>query len=300
MNRYIILFLLMIQNLFSVGITAGTEIKNIAYLNYTLESVDMETKSNELIDIVDQKLDSNMVCQEGGPVIVEPEDSAKVMQFLLLNNGNGAERYSFTHATGSPQNFSVLNPKIYADNGDGIFSISEDKLVNELTLDADEKINLFLVADIPKDAEKFSLNGITSNSLTQGDLAYGESKKLEDFYVVAATTQEAKSALCTYEVPSLVLELEKSVTLSSDKLYKGTTMHYEIGVKAIGIGSVDDVIVEDMIPEGTVYVENSLRLDGKEVGRFNGKGIFVAIGTISQEEESEEIVHRVTFDVKVL
>jgi len=131
-------------------------------------------------------------------------------------------------------------------------------------------------------------------------LLYGESKKLENFYVVAATPEEAKSALCTYEVPSLVLELEKSATLSSDKLYKRTTIHYEIGVKAIGIGSVDDVIVKDMIPEGTVYVENSLRLDGEKAGGFNGKGIFVAIDKITQEKESEEIVHRVTFDVKVL
>lgn len=34
MNKYIIIFLLMIQDLYSLGVPAGTEIKNIAYLNY--------------------------------------------------------------------------------------------------------------------------------------------------------------------------------------------------------------------------------------------------------------------------
>ncbi len=300
MNRYLLIFLLMAQSLFSVGVPAGTEIKNTAYLHYTLKSIAMETKSNELIDIVDQKLDSNMVCQESDSVIVEPEDMHRVMQFLLINRGNGEEHYAFTHITGNPANFEVLNPQIYADNGDGIFSLTEDKVVNKVTLKADESVTLFLVGDIPADAKKISLNGIKSNSLTQGDLAYGESKKVENFYLVAATPEEGKSALCSYEVPSLVLELEKSVTLSSDKLYKGVTMHYEIDVKAIGTGTVGDVIVKDYIPEGTVYVENSLRLDGKEVGRFNGKGIFVAIDTITQEKESDEVLHRVTFDVKVL
>lgn len=298
MNKYIVIFLLMIQNLFSVGVTAGTVIKNTAYLDYVVGSIPMKSKSNELIDIVDQKLDMNMVCQESSTVIVEPNDIKRAMSFKLTNNGNGEDTYNFIHIENPSSDFFVSNIEIYQDNGDGIFSV-EDTIVNELTLLADESISLLLVSDIPKDAQKLSSNGLKVNSLVQGDLLYGESKKFNGFYAVVASNEEAKSALCTYQVPNIVLELEKTATLSSDKLYKGTTIHYVIAVKAIGTGTLENVVVKDTIPEGTTYVEGTLKLDGKLLDGFNGVGIFVSIDDINQEVESTETLHRVTFDVRV-
>ena len=299
MNKYFILFLLMIQNLFSVGVTAGTVIKNTAYLDYVVESIVMKSKSNELIDIVDQKLDMNMVCQESSSVIVEPGDMKRTMRFMLTNNGNGEDSYVLTPIEGKSVDFSVSNIAVYIDNDDGIFSEAEDTLVTELTLLADETASLFLVSNIPTDAEKRSSNGLKVDSLIQGDLLYGEFKKLDNFYALVANTEEGKSALCTYEVPSIVLELEKTATLSSDKLYKGTKIHYAIGVKAIGTGTLENVVVKDAIPEGTTYVKGTLKLDGKLVDDSNEVGILVSIGEITQEIENTEILHTITFDVRV-
>jgi len=289
----------MIQNLFSVGVSAGTEIKNTAYLDYVVESIIMKSKSNELIDIVDQRLDMNMVCQESTTVVVEPDDKKRAMSFILTNNGNGEDSYVFTPIEGKSIDFSVSNREIYKDNGDGVFSIVDDTLITELRLLADESASLFLVSDIPKSAKNLSENGLKADSLIQGDLVYGEFKQLDNFYAVVASTEEGKSALCTYQVPTIVLELEKTATLSSDKLYKGTSIHYAIAVNAIGIGTLENIVVKDNIPEGTTYVKNTLKLDGKLVDGFNGTAISVAINNINHETENTEILHRITFDVRV-
>ena len=289
----------MIQNLFSVGISAGTEIKNIAYLDYVVDSISMKTRSNQLIDIVDQKLDMNMVCQEASSVIVEPEDVKVALNFRLTNSGNGEDTYYFTPIEDPSSNFSVSNIETYKDNGDGIFSIVDDSLVTEVKLLEDESALLFFVSNIPKDAQKISINGFKVDSLIQGELVYGEFRKLKNFYAVVATPEEAQSALCAYEVPSIVLELEKTSTLSSAELYKGTTIHYDIAVKAIGVGRLENVVVRDEIPTGTTYVKKSLKLDGTLVDGFNGESIAVEIDTIEQKKETTEVLHRVTFDVRV-
>jgi len=299
MNKYIITFFLMIQNLFAVGISAGTEIKNIAYLDYVVESIPMHSKSNELIDIVDQRLDMSMTCQEVASIVVEPNDVKVPMSFRLTNSGNGEDTYEVTPIENGSSSFSVSNIETYKDNGDGVFSVVDDTLVKEVTLLADESVLLFFVSDIPKDAQKISYNGFKVDSLTQGDLVYGEVKKLKNFYAVVATKKEAQSALCAYEVPSIVLELEKTATLSSAELYKGTTIHYDIGVKAIGIGTLENIVIRDDIPKGTTYVKKSLKLDGSLVDGFNGESIAVEIENIEQEKETNEILHHVTFDVRV-
>ena len=299
MSRYIITFFLMVQTLFSVGVDAGTEIKNVAYLDYVVDDIPMHSKSNELIDIVDQKLDMNIICQEVGSVIVEPNDVQVPMSFRLTNSGNGEDTYEVTPIGNESSNFSVSHIETYKDNGDGVFSAVDDTLVKEITLLADESALLFFVSDIPKDAQKISYNGFKVNSLTQGDLVYGEVKKLKKFYAVVATKKEAQSALCAYEVPSIVLELEKTSTLSSAELYKGSTIHYDIGVKAIGVGSVENIVIRDDIPKGTAYVKKSLKLDGRIVDGFDGTSIAVEIERIEQKKETNEVLHHVTFDVRV-
>ena len=289
----------MIQNLFSAGVSAGTIIQNTAYLDYVVESVTFQAKSNELINIVDQKLDMTMVCQESASVIVGVAEKKRAMGFILTNSGNGEDVYAFTPIEGQSVDFSVANTEVYQDDGDGIFSLANDTLVTEITLGADGNVSLFLVSDIPADAKNFSINGIKASSNIQGSLVYGEFKKLDDFYAVVATKEEAKSAMCSYEVSNLALELEKTATLSSDKLYKGSTIHYDIAVKVIGTGKLDNVVVKDTIPEGTVYVPETLKLNGIAVGDFNGTAFSVALNTIEQVVESSDPVHRVTFDVRV-
>ena len=299
MNKYIIIFLLMIQDLFSVGVSAGTEIKNIAYLNYKVDAVAFTATSNELIDIVDQKIDMQMTCNESDVVVVGVGESKRAMAFVLTNSGNGEDTYTFSTVEGNPLDFSVNNAEVYVDNGNGVFSIFEDSLATELSLASDANVSLFLVADIPADASNYSANGIKAQSTLQGSLLYGESKKLNNFYAVMATPEEAKSDFCTYEVSNLALTLEKSATFSSDKAYLGSTIHYKIDVNVLGEGTIEEIVLRDNIPIGTRYVPNSLKLDGVSFGDFNGTAIAVPLNPIIQTQNSNSLVHTVTFDVKI-
>jgi len=299
MKKIIFTFLCSLNFINATGVAAGTEIKNIAYLDYVVSNVAMKTQSNKLVDIVDQKLDMNFGCQESSDRVVEAGTQSSALKFMLKNSGNGEDKYSFTFLEGESRDFKVSNIRVYKDDGDGLFSLSTDTLITELALKADEESTLFLVSDIPVNISGFSSNGILVNSKIQGSLTYGESVKLEDYYAVVATQEDANRDLCTYQVPNIKLELEKKATLSSAKLYKGSTIHYELIVRATGTGSIDSATVSDDFPQGTNYVKDTLMLDGELVGEVTEKGFSVELGSIVQEEESSEPLHRITFDVRV-
>ena len=299
MSKYVLsIFIFIIQVSYAVGVPAGTEIKNVAHLDYMLDEVKFSATSNTLVDIVDQKIDMKMVCQESESVIVGIGEKKRALSFTLNNTGNGKDTYNFSPIEGETLDFTVSNREIYLDNGDGVFS-EEDSLATDVDISADGNVTLFLVSDIPKDADKLSSNGIEASSTIQGSLVYGESKKLDNFYAVIATQEDAKSDVCAYEVSHLALALEKTATLSSDKVYSGTTIHYKIAVKVIGKGTVEHVVVNDNIPKGTTYIEDSLKLDGVTAGDFNGTAVSVALASIVQTKASSDPKHQVTFDVRV-
>lgn len=301
MNQYIITFILMIQPLLSIGVNAGTKIQNVAKLNYSLDSVNFTVQSNKVVDIVDQKVDMQMVCQESSAVIVGVGEKKRVNAFLLKNRGNGADTYELTTRTDTRSDFDVENQEIYVDSdGDGRFSLANDTLASEMTLNADENATLFFVADIPATATNHSYNGIEVNSKLYGDLDYGSSKNLGTYYAVMSAKKDTLVDFCAYEVSPLALKLEKSATISSDKLYIGSTLHYKIDVKVVGTGILSNVKVFDAIPEGTSYVTDTLQLDGVAFGDFNGTAIEMNIGEIVQATESNAPVHTVTFDVQTL
>ena len=299
MNKYFLyFFLFFVQLSYAIGVPAGTEIKNVAHLDYKIDSVSFSAMSNTLVDIVDQKLDMQMSCQESKSVVVAVGEKKRAMSFMLSNTGNGTDSYNFSSIEGESLDFKVDNIQIYLDNGDGVFS-SEDNLAVDIDVEADKNVTLFLVSDIPDDADKRSYNGIKAFSTLQGSLVYGESKKLKNFYAVVVNKENVRSDVCAYEVSHLALKLEKTATFSSDALYKGSTIHYKIAVKVIGEGTIDNIVVKDNIPTGTTYIEDSLKLDGITAGDFNGTAIFVALASIVQTTASSDPKHQVTFDVSV-
>ena len=299
MNKYIITFLLMIQQLYSVGVMAGTEIKNVAYLNYKVNDMEFTGVSNELIDVVDQKIDMKMACNESDVVIVGTGEKKRAMAFVLTNTGNGEDAYTFTPVEGDSLDFQVDNAEVYVDNGDGIFSVLEDTLATEIAVASDGNVSLFFVSDIPTEANRHSSNGIQASSMLQGSLLYGEFRKLDNYYAVMASKEEAKKDFCTYEVSPLALTLAKTATFSSDKAFLGSTIHYKIEVNVLGEGTIEEIVVSDNIPIGTIYVEDSLKLDGVLAGDFNGSAISVILNPIVQAEQDNSPVHTVTFDVKI-
>ena len=294
-----IVYIFILNLLYAQGVPAGTAIENKAFLNYKVGTEKFSLQSNKIVDIVDQKIDMKIVCQESNPVVVGVGETQRAMAFKLVNRGNGKDSYSFTPIFDSSSDFEVENRMIYQDNGDGFFSVISDTLVDTVELNADENTTLFFVSDIPSNAIDVSANGVKVHSVIYKELLYGESKKLDTYYALMAAKDTALSDMCQYKVSNLALKLEKSATLSSDNLYKGSTIHYRLAVKVVGIGNLSNVIVEDSIPEGTAYVPNTLQLDGVNNGDFNGTAISMNLGEIVQERKSSDTKHLISFDVIV-
>lgn len=290
---------------FSKGVAAGTPIVNVAQLKYKINGSDFNATSNTLVDLVDQIVDFDIVCQDASPVVVENGQTAVALTFLLSNVGNGTDKFTVLPESNATSDFSVSNPLLYIDsNGNGVFDASVDQQINDVNLSADAKSTLFFVSDMPTatfPSGSLSANGMRIASTLAGALNYGESKKIGTYFVVNGVVSGSDKALCQYELRSLELVLKKSATLSSNKLFTGTIIHYKIKVSASGEGTINNVVVNDTIPSSTTYVPNTLKLDGtilSDSTHLSGTSLSVPVGDMVQSSTIQP-THFVTFDVKV-
>jgi len=282
------------------GVPAGTQIVNVAQLNYQVNGFDFNATSNTLVDVVDQVLDLALVCQSTQNIIVQNGEVKRALPFVLENIGNGTDNFSLTPDTNasSPE---VDNRLIFLDDGDGVFN-SADVQVNDINLTADQKATLFFVSDIPASAAwQYSHNGIEARSTIGGSgipgIDYNVSNGINNYYAVDGYKGGVESALCTYEMNHLNLILKKSATLSSDRLFTGTVIHYRIEATVKGEGTISNIIIKDVIPSGTTYVPGSIKLDGTAVtdaGHFSANSIAIPVNDMTKSD-----THVVEFDVKV-
>jgi len=286
--------------LLAKGVPAGTQIVNVAQLNYKVNGTDFNTTSNILIDVVDQVLDLVLVCQTASSVIVQDGESQRALPFVLENIGNGTDNFTLlpdTNAT-TPE---VDNRHIYLDDGDGVFN-NADVQVNDINLTADAKATLFFVSDIPVSATwNHSYNGIEARSSIGGSgipgTDYNISNGVNSYYAVDGYKGGVESDLCAYEISHLAVHLNKTATLSSDQLFAGTVVHYKIDVTVEGEGTVSNIVVKDKIPAGTTYQPNTIKLDGavlSDTGHFVANTVTVPVADMTKAD-----VHTVEFDVEV-
>ncbi len=286
--------------LLAKGVPAGTQIVNVAQLNYKVNGTDFNTTSNTLIDVVDQVLDLVLVCQTASSVIVQDGELQRALPFVLENIGNGTDNFTLipdTNAT-TPE---VDNRHIYLDDGDGIFN-NADVQVNDINLTADTKATLFFVSDIPVSATwNHSYNGIEARSSIGGSgipgKDYNMSNGVNSYYAIDGYKGGVDSALCAYEISHLAVLLNKTATLSSDQLFAGTVVHYKIDVTVEGEGTVNNIVVKDKIPAGTTYQPNTIKLDGavlSDTGHFVVNTVTVPVADMTKAD-----VHTVEFDVEV-
>ncbi|WP_295421735.1 hypothetical protein [Sulfurovum sp.] len=282
------------------GVPAGTKIVNVAQLNYKVNGSDFNATSNTLVDVVDQVLDLELVCQSTQNTIVQNGEVKRALPFVLENTGNGTDNFSLIPDTNasSPE---VDNRLIYLDDGDGVFN-SADVQINDINLTADAKATLFFVSDIPASTTwDYSHNGIEARSTIGGSgipgKDYNVSNGTNNYYAVDGYKGGVDSALCTYQMNHLELQLEKSATLSSQSLFTGTVVHYKIVATVKGEGAISNIVIKDVIPAGTTFQPGSIKLDGTglaDSGHFTSNTISVPVNDMTQTD-----MHSVEFDVKV-
>ena len=191
----------------------------------------------------------------------------------------------------------MSNPLIYLDDGDGLFNVG-DIQITSVNLDADASANLFFVSDVPVTPSWItSQQGIKAVYDTGGSGIRGTIYPLTYYSAVDGYKGGVDSALCEYELVKLGLILNKSVVSNTAKIYRGTRLTYTIEVSVDGDGIIQNIIIRDDIPTGTVYISNTVFLDGillsDSLVFSNGK-LSIPVVDMSKGE-----IHTITFDVIV-
>lgn len=300
LNKVVVSILLLCSVIMAKGVPAGTPIQNVADLTYEVNGITFLTTSNTLVDTVDQVLELDIVCQHSINLLVQRGETQRVLPFLLSNTGNGSDKFTLlpdNNATSA----DVTNKKIYLDNGDGIFN-GADTQITDINLSADANATLFFVSDIPVNATWLtSSHGIEAKSSIGGSGVPGTAYTLSNYFAVDGVKGGVDSALCTYELNQLELKLLKNATLGSTDVFKGSVIHYKIEASVVGVGTLNTVVIQDVMPIGTTYVNGTLRLNGtvlSDAGHVSGRTITVPVGDMVQTSTLHP-THIVEFDVKV-
>ncbi len=150
------------STLFGAGTASGTQISNSATLTYNVgsEEKSVEATANFLVDdkvnVVSTTVDTQAVVGQAGKTNV-------VLTFKVRNDGNSVHDFLISSLTNSSKAFvgtdnevtdnnDATNVRVYVDNGDDVFNPDDDTetYIDELAPD-DEK-TVFIVADLPSDA----------------------------------------------------------------------------------------------------------------------------------------------------
>jgi len=263
----------------AVGVAAGTTIQNQASASYDVGATSLTVQSAVNSVTVDEIVDVSVTLQSP-PVAVSPNDTGRVLTYLVTNTGNGVEVIEFDPDSVLPgDNFDPTFNSIYLDDGDGLFDALVDtpytKGFNDPSLDANDpgndSITVFLLNDIPGTAlnGETGLSRLTATSAVIGAqapgtvVANGGDGGTIDAMVGTSGGQDAEDG--TYIVAAVNVTLTKVATILPHATFgiepvPGATIQYSITVSVTGSGTAQNLVVTDSIPANTIFVNNSIVL----------------------------------------
>ena len=304
---FLLLGSVMVSALYAKGTAAGTSVANQAAISYTLGGTEYNLTTNSDQFIVDQVIDLALSWQDMDPVEVGADETERVLTFILANQGNGEDSIVLTYEHNDSSDFAPLSAALFVDsNGNGYFDAGADHAISDLNLSADTNVTLFIVSTIPDDNTTvpgaYSYDAITARSTAVNTEENDHQESIDTVIRTGSDRDEGAYVIRDYWLVS-----QKSAIVHSEdnQTHTGTVITYRIelfiGGNADG-RSIEDVVVEDGIPAGTMYQPDSLRLDNASLtdaadadkGAFADAKIHVEIGTLSGSTHQV-----VTFDVQV-
>ncbi|NNE61398.1 MAG: DUF11 domain-containing protein [Woeseia sp.] len=283
------------------GVRAGTLIENTASASYnsggTTASVDSNTVQltvDELLDVAVTSL--NTAPSDGGSDPV-------VLNYSVTNTGNGEEAFTLTANPSVPGNdYNTTVDRIAVDsNGNGVYDEGVDAVIspgNATTLiQPDDSLTVFVIVNNPAgvsdgDTSQVSLIAeAESGSGTPGTVFAGQGEGGGDAVVGSSTAQD--DAAGTIIVGLADVSLAKSVVVvdpfGGSEAVPGAVLTYSIVTNVSGSGTAEGLRITDVIPGGTSYQNNSLKLDGApltddadaDAGQASSAGIDVLLGDVT-------------------
>jgi len=305
--KYIFLISIIFATLLSAkGTKAGSLVDNKAKIEYDLNGILLNVNSNTDSFVVDRIVDISTTWQDSSAIKVSAGDKARVLTFLLTNEGNSEDNITLSTLHENNSTFKAQNIKLFEDsNGNGIFDKGSDLEISNLNLNEDANKTIFIVADIPNDnvepgnESKEELIATSNATASTGD----DDKNRID--TVIRTKKD--SATGVYSIWEYWLESKKSATIHSEDntTHTGSKITYKIELSIGGNSSNKKLLninFADAIPSGTKYLPNSLKLNAhtltdandSDQGFFDNNSIKVHINKIENSEKKS-----IEFDVIV-
>lgn len=297
------------------GVTAGTLIENTAVASYDDGAGARTINSNTVTVRVDELLDVTLSSLDPGPISTRPGDA--VLTFELTNQGNGPEAFRLTANTAVAGNdFDSTFQAIAIDsNSNGIYDAGIDEILTapqtSAVLAPDTVLTIFVLVTVPDGVSDTQTSNVdlTAEAVTgngaPGTVFAGQGVDGGD--AIVGTTGAIATARGALIVGVANVALIKSVTLrdpfGGTSAVPGTIATFTIRAEVTGTGTINDLVITDLIPDGTAYAPGTLALDGAALSdaedgdagsASDTAGIAVNLGNVVAEANRS-----VTFDVVI-
>lgn len=267
---------------------AGTMIVNAATLTYRVESGTQTSPSNVVTIRVAELLDIRLIREGDAPL---PRDGrAAAIAFTLANPGNGMETFAVTAMLPGLDGAPML---AIDSDGDGVYDPARDAPITNGTtpvLAAGTTLRLFAI--IPTGTTPGGALVVTARASTGSGAAGTRFVGLGDDGVDAVVGMTGASASVSVPLDPASADpvlVKRHTVLGSDgstRASRGALLTYTL--EARFPSAVTAAVIGDVIPDGTVFVPGSVRLDGlaltdavdADAGSFDGRAVAVALGDV--------------------
>ncbi len=287
----------------AAGTNAGTDIVNVAQASYDGPGGTILVDSNPVTITVDELLDVTVVSSDPGDVTTTPSATSQVLTYQVTNTGNGSEAFALTADTAKTgDDFDTTFEQIVIDDGNGVYDPGVDTIytagTNDPTLAPDESVTSFILSSIPataNDAERaeIELSAVANTgSGAPGDVFAGQGDGGGDAVVGSTGADGEDSGF--FLIQAAQLGLVKSATVvdqfGGTQPVPGATITFQLVATTTGTGTLNNLVLTDNIPADTVYVAESITLEGAgltddstdpDAGSFDGSNIAVALGNLA-------------------
>ena len=297
------------------GVTAGTLIENTAVASYEDGNGPRTINSNTVTVRVDEILDVTLISRDPGPINTRSGDA--VLTFELSHQGNGPEAFRLlANPAVAGNDFEVTIRAIAIDsNGNGVYDAGVDEILSTPSTTAvlapDSVLTLFVLVTVPDGATDGQRSNVdlvaeaaTGNG-TPGTVFAGAGVDGGDAIVGATgALATARGGLANAVVS---VNLIKSVVLrdpfGGSSAVPGTVATFTIRAEVTGSGTIRNLVVTDVIPDGTTYAPGTLTHDGAALSdaadsdagtASNADGIRVNLGEVAGGS-----TRSITFDVDI-
>jgi uncharacterized repeat protein (TIGR01451 family) len=263
---------------------AGTLISNQAKLSYTVDGIAQTPVTTNIATFtVLEIVNVSLIWQDAGQVHVNTPQVNAPLTFVLTNTGNGTQSYRLQRDN------TVVGDQFDPNNGSAGAVFIENGLEpgfqatgpNADTLYipgqgtppvlAGASLTVYVSSDIPSalaigNTGRVNLQ-VVSRTLGLAGSPPGsthpnitEAGQTATSVVVTGLTQGQAVSQGAYVVDGAVVTIKKSILYPTDAnaLIPGTELKYRLLVEVQGIGSVDNLIVNDPLPAQLNYLANSI------------------------------------------